>query len=420
MKLLNSIAKKAEGKKRVLWFVPMPPPFAGPEIVSKYLFEAYSQKYDDAVLINTTLRTANNQKGKLDLQGILGTLKIYLRLVKALIKHNPELVYLLFASSKLAFLRDTLHILTAKAFGCQVVGHYRGGNFQGFYRGQKKYMQRFIRTVLKKTDSIVVLGRCLAKPFKEIDPNLHVEALYNGLPAEHFAFCKNRHEPETVNLFFMGHLTFAKGFYDLIVVFKRLLEKHPAMQLHIAGTPYSRSNAAQIASFLNGDFKQFYLRNLDRIHDEIDDLCSSPDKYHVVNHGIVDFNRKLEIFSHTDIFVLPSYTEGFPISVLEAMFTGVPVVVTNVGALPEVIGDGENGFVVDVGDTSELQNRLETLALSPELRQRIGQNNAGFARQRFSIANITNDLRLIFSSTLHSSSVIRVEEQEQLCAPLPG
>ena len=94
--------------------------------------------------------------------------------------------------------------------------------------------------------------------------------------------------------------------------------------------------------------------------------------------GPCSHDRALEILAESDIQVLPSYIEGFPIVVLEAMAAGLPLLATSVGAVPDVIRDGIDGFVIPPRDTETLSERLGQLAADPALRERMGQS----ARQR--------------------------------------
>ena len=75
-----------------------------------------------------------------------------------------------------------------------------------------------------------------------------------------------------------------------------------------------------------------------------------------------------------DAFALPSYHEGFPMAILEAMACALPVVATNVGGIPELVKDGRDGFLVRPGDVGSLANRIRTLATDPALAARLGSN----------------------------------------------
>jgi glycosyltransferase involved in cell wall biosynthesis len=85
------------------------------------------------------------------------------------------------------------------------------------------------------------------------------------------------------------------------------------------------------------------------------------------------------LLADTDIFVLISNSEAFPISILEAMRAALPVVATDTGGVGEAVSDGENGFLVARADSSTLAEKLSVLIKSPELRLKMG----GYSRQRF-------------------------------------
>ncbi|MDX8387658.1 MAG: glycosyltransferase family 4 protein, partial [Ghiorsea sp.] len=146
---------------------------------------------------------------------------------------------------------------------------------------------------------------------------------------------------------FVGHITKAKGVLDLVQAVS-LLPKNSVWKLYIVGSTQAEPNTAHaVQLFLqqHGLEKQVEL------------------------YGRVSNNRLQSLYQTADVFVLPSYWEGYGIVFLEAMAMGLPVISTTAGAIPEVVAHGKTGLLVKSGDTQALALALETLLDSEDKRQ---------------------------------------------------
>ena len=93
---------------------------------------------------------------------------------------------------------------------------------------------------------------------------------------------------------------------------------------------------------------------------------------HVELLGWVRGEDKERLLATAVLYVLPSYNEGLPVSVLEAMAAGLPILTTPVGGIPEAVTDGVEGFLVEPGDVRTLADRLERLLADADLARRMG------------------------------------------------
>lgn len=95
-----------------------------------------------------------------------------------------------------------------------------------------------------------------------------------------------------------------------------------------------------------------------------------------------------EVLGACDLFLLPSESESFGMAALEALASEVPVVATRSGGLPEVIDDGETGFLLDVGDIRGMAERALEILTNPALQARMGRAGRGAAIERFDVSNV--------------------------------
>jgi glycosyltransferase involved in cell wall biosynthesis len=97
--------------------------------------------------------------------------------------------------------------------------------------------------------------------------------------------------------------------------------------------------------------------------------------------GYVEHGKLPEYYLDADIFVLPSLAEGMPNVVLEAMGSGLPIVATRVPGSEELVHEGENGFLLESGNTDKLAQNLATLINDRALREEMGHTSKGIARE---------------------------------------
>ncbi len=113
-------------------------------------------------------------------------------------------------------------------------------------------------------------------------------------------------------------------------------------------------------------------------------------------------------FSAFDVFILPSANEGTPVTAIEALAAGKPVVATRVGGIPDVVRDGEDGFLVASGDVEALADRLAQLATDDELRKRMGDAARSRVRERYSVERLVDDVDRLYRSLLEAEGLGRL------------
>jgi glycosyltransferase involved in cell wall biosynthesis len=106
-----------------------------------------------------------------------------------------------------------------------------------------------------------------------------------------------------------------------------------------------------------------------------------------------------------DAFVLPSVTEGTPVSAIEALASGTPVIANRVGGVPDVVRDGVDGFLVAPRDVDDAADKIKALADDAKLRRRLGDAGRARVLERYSVSRLVDDVDRLYRSLLAAKRV---------------
>jgi glycosyltransferase involved in cell wall biosynthesis len=172
-------------------------------------------------------------------------------------------------------------------------------------------------------------------------------------------------------IFFAGTLNARKGYADLIQAFSIVAQKYPEWDLVLAGN--GELQKARTLAEKNG----------------IDSRIRMP--------GWISNELKEEQFRNAAIFCLPSYAEGFPMAILDAMAYGLPIVVTPVGGIPDILENNKSALIVEPGDVQGLADHLAMLMSSQELRTSLSHASIKLAHSTFSLGSIVERIDDLYS-----------------------
>lgn len=206
-------------------------------------------------------------------------------------------------------------------------------------------------------------------------PSENVEIIrFPSIPSRLLNYELHRECPTEDYILFVGRITWIKGIDTLFKAFKIIKENHSDIKLKLAGPP---------------DHK--YKKYLENILEKLQ-LESSVDFT-----GPVYDDEKIRLIKCSKLLVLPSFKEYTPSTLLEAQALGVPVVATRVGAVPEIVKDGETGILVQPNDTKALANAIEMLLTHNDLWEAMSINTRRWAR-RFTLEEAVNNLDNIYKN----------------------
>ncbi len=281
--------------------------------------------------------------------------KIY-KLIKSI---NPDIVHTAAAEANLQ------GIIAAKLAGVKVIIGEEIG-----ISDHASVARKIFKLVYKLADRVI----CVSKSVKthlinmgEIDPPKG-EVIYNpvSIPKE-----SNKISSDAFQIIYVGRLEKVKNVDTLINAFSQIIKSN--IHLTIVGDGRESEHLKKMAEILNPKNKITF----------------------------VGFSDEPSIYlSNADLFVLPSYSEGFGIAAVEAMFLKLPVLCSNVGGIPEFVYEDQNGWLFDPNDEKELVEKLnKIIEMDQDSLQKIGQNAYDTAK-KFSVENYITTLEQ-FYNTFH-------------------
>jgi glycosyltransferase involved in cell wall biosynthesis len=255
------------------------------------------------------------------------------------------------SSSGASFLRKCGIALISRCFRHRVIFHIHSGNFIDYYQTGGRCVRLLIRWVLKAADCVIVLTPFWKREIEALTSGCsRMIVISNGVDTRKYRPAEqNDRKRDGTNLLFLGALISAKGVYDLVKAAGEL--KRAGLLLHLT---------------IAGDRELAKVRRCSQA-EGVDDAMDLP--------GWVAEEKKLQLLRETDILVLPSYKEGLPLCVLEAMACGLPIICSNIGGLADLVKEGENGFLVEPGDVKRLSSCIRTLVRDQRLREEMGRRN---------------------------------------------
>ena len=290
-------------------------------------------------------------------------------LIKQLLSNREVKIVHIHTASYNSFYRSAIFVVLSKLLGRKVILHIHGGGFQDFYKTHPV----IIRTILEIADCLIVLSGSWKEFFQRITKKPLICVVPNPVILPSKESLERRKQSPLLRLLFFGLLDQQKGIYDLLQVLADHKEKFEGrVLLNVGGN-------GDIATFEN-TVKKMRLEQL------------------VTFHGWVSGDKKEELLLNSDVFVLPSYAEGQPMAILEAMAYGLVIVSTTVGAIPEIVSQ-DYGYLVAPGDKVALADTLTRLAGEPE-RLFNFQSCATNASRKYSVEHMAEKLETVYQELL--------------------
>lgn len=345
---------------RILLILNLPPPYGGGEIISEYLYNHVSGDEKYYVISNSRNKSNKSTQGKFTFGNVYFGIKLFLKTLYYIVFFRPGKIYLIIPKQFKPFLRTALIIGAASYFNITIYGELAGENF--VFLRQNNYQKKIGLFFLKQVSQIRVLGFTVKNKLAEFDI-CKLVVIDNGVYVpENFINIRNSKE-NTLQLLFVGALNYSKGIKTLIEAISLLQTERIEIHLHVMGEWSDNNQKTEILYYIKDN-------NLSEM---------------VTFHGLVTSKEKWEIYKKCSILVHPTYWDGQPLVLLEAMGCGLALISTKIGAIPDTMKDNYNGLLLPENNPDELGTAIKTFYYDRELINKMAENNLKTFKEKFTI-----------------------------------
>lgn len=353
----------------------IPPPYGGGEIRAQLLYEYFKDRNGYQTFIYTNKWRSKSTQGLTSLTNILHNLRFILLYSFYVIKSQPSVVFISLPKTFITLFKVFPILVLKTIFRFKLLGELAGSSF--YFLESNFIIQKICISSLRKFDSIRVLGDATLQYLNNYGiSNGYV--MDNGVQIPHtgLRIAKRFKEGQMPHLLFVGALNKEKGIFVLSEIADLLQQNKIEFIFDIVGEWSSKQERDEFHHLIN-------LKGIDGRF-----------KF----HGLQINDSKWDLFLNADLFIFPSFNEGQPITILEALAFGLPIVSSNVGLIPETIKDGINGLIINGNKGSDFLNGINRLLSNRDLYEKISKNNIELYNKRFTAEIYTRSFQIWLNS----------------------
>ncbi|HUW33787.1 MAG TPA: glycosyltransferase [Planctomycetota bacterium] len=368
-----AFTKPETGRKiKVLLAGPVNPPTGGIQTVLKDTLASSLDNKVELVHFDSSKRTAQNRSLW---QGIKAQLAILRDYRAAIRKHKPDLVHV-YAGGNFDTYRKCFDVLVARLMGRKVIFHNHSGNFNEFWESRGFLGRTAIRFALRRCTRVLVLSDWWKEFHAKIVPPERISVVYNGIEAGPYErnvhYGRARHmlgiPRDRVMVLMMGVMGKRKGAFDIVASAPFVAKMEPSVLFVLVGPDEDVEPGA--TERLRKEIAEKNLQDMVQLR------------------GPASEQQRHVYYAAADVFLLPSYAENSPMTIIEAMASKLPVISTKVGAIPEMVDHERTGLIVSPGRCSEITEAVIALVKDHHLRREMGQEGFRKFRHMFDMERV--------------------------------
>ena len=309
------------------------------------------------------------------LKGISG----YVHFAKVLLIDHPDIIHI-HSSFGPSFYRKMPFIYMASLFKKPIINHIHGADFEDFYVRASQKKKNLIRRVYGKCTRLIALSDEWKEKLSQIVEPEKIEVIENYSIIHRDAVDERINRKSNDTVLFLGELGRRKGCFDIPDVAEKVIREVPDAEFILGG-----DGAEADKILLKKKFREKGIMN------------------HIKFPGWVRNEEKDALLREADVYFLPSYNEGMPMSILDAMGYGLPIVSTDVGGIPKLVINGKNGKCCRTGDIEAMSESIVELLNNKEWREDAARENVSIIDKQYSLYEHIRRLEALYCVCLYGT-----------------
>lgn len=361
--------------RKILFILHLPPPVHGAALIGGYIKDSiYLNAQIDAHYINLTTAKSLQDIGKGGLKKLWHYICLLLHIIRHVFILQPELVYITPNACGGAFYKDFIVVQLLKCLNQKVVLHYHN---KGVKTRENRKLDNWLYTHFFKKVKIILLAESLYSDIHNYIERKDIYICHNGIPSDKERY-NHRGISKEFNFLFLSNILVNKGIFIFLDALCKLKKEGYKFTCDIIGGETSEINKITLQEEI---LKRGLSKNV---------------QYHGAKYGY----EKIEYLSSADCFVFPTLNECFPLVLLEAMKYELPCISTYEGAIPEIISNGQTGWIVPKNSSKELAEKMAWMIDHPEEAREMGRKGRERFLEKFTLEHFETNLQEILQAAL--------------------
>ena len=335
-------------KPKVLVCGVLPPPYFGHSVMYKMLMDSSFPTKAQVRFLNMHFWSYQTHK-KITVEKIFKMIKYYFQYVAVIVFWRPR--YVLYNSSfyRMPFLKDFLFCATGIALGRRVVFHDLGQYVRELHDALPRWQRIMLRWMLCHASGSIIMGESTRVTYRGLMDDAKIFVVPGVVEdTRDWDVQPDRPAPGLLNVLYFSHMSRVKGIFVAFEATEKILNARKDAAVTFGGSIESDEVALQ-------------LKKLQKEY---------PGRVSYMGY-VEDVHKRTAIFRGADIFMFTTLRDVFGLVLLHAMAEGVPVVASREGAAPEIIADGQTGFLCEKGNAEEFAQKILQLLLDDALREKM-------------------------------------------------